>query len=222
VDLHGARQLRDQRVRPARRLRLRDARDHGLPRQRGRARRRDGPRDRPRLRATRRRAGDAPAGGRHRRHGRHRARRRARGRRHQRREQRRRPTLAERGRGLHRVVQPRPGVSGRRARRRVPGAQPLRPAEHGRRDSGAQEPGAVRDRHREGRGEGGPVGLELAFVTSRERQAAGRHQSGRREVQEPDELRRRRARPLPASDRGNDVRRRYRPGARARPQLLSR
>ena len=40
----------------------------------------------------------------------------------------REPGVAGRGGGLHRALQPRPGAAGRPTGRRVPGAQPLRPA----------------------------------------------------------------------------------------------
>ena len=54
VHLHPARQRRGQRLRPARRLCLRDARPAGADQQRGRARRRAGARGRPRDRAAHR------------------------------------------------------------------------------------------------------------------------------------------------------------------------
>jgi hypothetical protein len=129
-----------------------DARHHGLPGQRGRACRRHRPRDRPCDGAPRRTACDPPAGCRHRRAGGQRAGCRAR----EPGDGRRRPCGQRRvagGRGrLCGLVWPRPGTAGRWAGRRIPGAQPLRPLQHGRRHRRAQEPGTVRGRPGAGAG----------------------------------------------------------------------
>ena len=210
--LHGTRQPRDQRLRAARRLRVRDARHHGLHAQRGRPCRCDGPRDRPRHRAPQRTARDARADGRPRRAG---------GDDPRRRDGRRRPGIAGiagRGRRLRREVQPRSGAAGRQARRRVPVEGQLRPGQHGRRDPTARQSRALRRRCREGRRPHAARRRELARLASEQCAALGRHQADRHAVQ--GQLQRRAARALHADRRWHDLRRKPRARRRARPQLL--
>jgi hypothetical protein len=215
---HRAGQPGDQRLRPARRLCLRHPRPDGLHGKRGRPGRGDRPRDRPRHRPPRRAARHAPADGGPRGAGRHHSRRGAGGQGRQRCHRHRQHDVPGRGRRLHRLLQPRPGVAGGQAGRRVPGAQQLRPEEHGRRDPRAEEPGTVRRRHGARRRPQAAGRRRLAGLAPEQRQAAAGHRPVFRPVQ--GQVRRRGPRPLPAGHRRHDLRREPRTGRHARAAFL--